>query len=190
MPIKPQPNEPMYPLAELYLFDQYQTQAQITAEYSETLASMGSPIVFMDINRRPKTWWDPAAVEIAKRDREEPVPYKIVRKDKSGKPVVVSITMPAYEAATLNLFSGGTTTEPNDPMAIARVRPPVEVPVRDLLPNEQLSLLPPMNAIVVRRTDLGGAPAPGGGGGFDESDRQRMIRIERMLADVERSLAD
>jgi hypothetical protein len=183
MPAKPQPNQPMYPVSELYLFDQYQTPA----DYKK---ANGKDAPAPDVTRRPKTWFDPAAVEIAKRDPDEPINYRIVRRPLggSGNPVVVSISLPSFEAASVNLFPGGAMTDPTDPIFVARARPPWEVPMRDLLPNEVLGTLPPLGAIIVKRTDI--APPDGGeGGGFTTNDRARLINCERILAAIEQRLA-
>ena len=164
--IKPQPDRVQYGVSEIALFKNYMTREEYRAYTGENAT--------FDVARRPKYWWD-SSVDLS--DLEEPISYQVVRMVK-GVWQVVTITMPAYEAATVNIPETlNTAATPGMPEYQARIRPQWELPIRQLLPNERLDNF--MNVCVVIRTDLElGAQS---NGSFTAADRDLLRKIAAKL---------
>jgi hypothetical protein len=170
-PVTPaQPDKEQYGVAEIALFKVYQTPDQYRAAF-------GKPPEEFDVNRRPKFWFD-STVDL--EDPEADVCYKVIKLDKAQKPIVSQTCMPAFEAATVNIYApdplpGG---KPDD-ITAAKMRPMRELPVRDLLPNESLTTVFG-NVIAVFRIDKK-IEAEAGSGKFLPSDRELLRKVADKL---------
>ncbi len=89
--VQPQPNQEFYGIDSLALF-----QAYTRDTYREAFGSDAAP---WDPSRRTKTWFD-STVESSQGN---PAAYKVVGQDSSGTWGLRPMTMPAIEAATVNL---------------------------------------------------------------------------------------
>lgn len=159
------PSTEVYGISALYLYPTYQTPADF-----EKATGLKAPV--FEPAYRPKNWFDPA-VDVC--DPEADVCYDVVRVPVGQtQPRVVRACMPAFEAAAVNIPTGGASTVPDDP----RARPQREVPVRALLGNEALVGTP--FGVQVVNLDLRAARLKTEGA-FLPADRALLEAIARKL---------
>lgn len=152
------PNLPIYGLAELNLFQAYQTRD----EYERLT---GQPCPVWDTGRPPKYWFDPAAAASTKRT----VVYDLaVFGLRDGKPELDLLVLSKEHAATVNIppFKWSETTDPAVP-----------VPLRALDPDEEL-IVAFGGVVQVKNT---AHPFWGDAGGFTASDRTLLKAIAKKL---------
>jgi hypothetical protein len=129
-----QPDEAAYGISALYLLPTVQSR-------DEWARLMGQDAAPWDPSRRPKYWCDDSKADLARQDPEATCLYTGA-KIAGGAPRIITLAMPAWEAATVNI-------PPGDALASApgtvdpRGRPMWEVPIRDLLPGETLDIIVP-----------------------------------------------
>lgn len=128
---------------------------------------------------RPKTWFDSSAAD---KDPEEPCEYRVIQKVK-GVWQVTTVHIAAFEAARVNLFPGSAVAiypgEVPTAQEAARRRPAWPVPIRELLPNERITVLAGDIPAIVR-TDME-EDRDKASGKFLESDRAMLKEILALL---------
>ncbi len=160
IPVIPaQPDQAEYPASEL------QTLAVFTYESYLTSAGAASP---WDPTRPEQYWFDSSADAAVGAIYQ----YSALLSDASGNPVIGPQIIPAVWALT-----------PNIPPPQSKDTNPIQpVPVRPLLPNEQLYVSPDgggpgISEVYVLRTDLQGTlPAQ-----YTESDKAIIVRLGAYL---------
>jgi hypothetical protein len=160
VPVIPaQPDLPEYPATDLNTFQQYPNPQAYEQAF-------GVPPPAWDTSRDVQYWFDSSAPTAVGAAYE----YQALGTDSNGDPAVVAMLVPALWARTPNI-PGITNAENNVP-----VQP---IPVRALLPNEQLFLndLAGIQTPYVLRTDLQGAlPAQ-----YTQSDKAIIARLGAYL---------
>ena len=128
-----QPNLPFYPATKLELFPQVTRQPNDPPD---------------DVTRRPKYWADPSQ---AATDPAQFVSYIVLHESPDGTFAVMTIYMPAGEAATTNFPDPPPANIPPN-YVIPNYAPKWEAPIRPLLPNEQL--YPSPFGLLIKKTDF------------------------------------
>ena len=175
----PQPNMALYPISMLYTLPVPQGSLQYTALYGVAPAPV-------DLTRLQKLWRDDSIDPTL--DPNADCPYLVVR-PVGGKLVQVTMTIPAWEAATENMLPANLSigSSQTDLMAFA-AKPYREIPTRLLLKNE--TLIQTLTGVWVQRTDMGStATASTGTGQFTADQITALLGIPATLASMQTELA-
>lgn len=164
-PVVPaQPNEAIYSIGMLYLF----TKIYNSSEAYQAATGYACPPV--NFSMPQKNWWDSS---LAGQDPNAPVQYTVAQLNKDGSWSIAIITLTVSQAMAINVPSGANSS---DPALMAWLQQPnIPIPIRPLLPNEQL-VYNPFGCNVIR-TDMQGGSTGNGAPDFTSTDRATMNTI-------------
>ena len=175
------PSKPIYGIDELYVFPWYGSQSDYfkrtgkKAPWNPALA--------------PKNWEDPAANDTAFTKRSVVYTNTLVTDatgrvlvDSKGVPQLDLLVLPKAIAGSVNIPPDGANVEGADQL-------PIPAPLRDLDPDEEFTTNGAFGGLAVKNNRYLSTHEDELSTSFQNSDRSRMVRIEKMLSDLTKLLA-